>query len=134
MKGRPHSPSVGMVHNACSHVYVGTEASEKGGEVIQVCGKDGDNTVSFPSFPLPLRIFHLCMYTGTTYTCTCICTCFLFLSQRAFVEVQWAESEQQTIHMVGHEGKVRQLHVHVRAVHICLCVYCCKYMYYVHVG
>ena len=54
--------------------------------------------------------------------CDCTCMCmyiyfcpyvyiyilyFIHLSQRAFVEVQWTESEEKTTHMVGHEGKVR---------------------------
>ena len=50
------------------YLHVGTEASEKGGEVIRVCGKDGDNTVSFP-FPLLLCTPYV---TYATYMCSCV--------------------------------------------------------------
>ena len=55
----------------------------------------------------------------------------LSLSQRGFVEVEWME--RKTVHMVGHEGKVRSAHTHLKLLHLhwlFVCTYTqCIYMY-----
>ena len=78
----------------------GTDA-EQSGEVLRLCDKDNDNSVSYQHTVYMLLFFtHLC---GAMYL-----WCFiLFSSQRGYVEVDWSSSDQTTVHRVGHGGKVK---------------------------
>ena len=53
--------------------------------------------------------------------------------QRAFAEVQWTESEQKTVHMVGHEGKVRPSTYPYCTCILVLNMYTCIYIVHTHV-